>query len=692
MGSRVKTVMFTDIKGFTARTSSTSREELRTLLDMHEKLLLPVVERFGGRLIKTIGDALLVTFDSPTNGVLCGIMMQATLADFNAQMKPTDRIEIRVAINLGEVEERDGDVFGEAVNIAARIEGITEAGEVYFTEAVYLGMNKSEVPSSAIGFRLLKGIPEPVKVYRVIQDKSSENYQALVTRLRTKRYITLVMPGAKAPAINLPEQAAGGKSRPKKYLLPVVAGAALLVIALVVFYPASTPTSRQQTPATSPEVQNQKAAHPTAGKGPIEEPEPSLEQQIMTAARSGNISQAMTLLDQLRSLSPEQAAATGARALGVAVAPLLAEARFDEAGQLVARETAGRSWIDAAPVSRDISLGRAARLYDSSPQEVAAQAYEVLMDEWPEDNEVAAQVLARFGASSPNGYHPLGLRAAWKIASSSSGPLDTQVFATLLRSLSKTGPLGAEAARLRAVLLERAKAETLARALETIESDDIYSRVNAYYLLRDGRGLSDEVALRYHFKNLTTMPTPYKQLLEESIGWARERSARPDWGGLKASAELAPLVRSVASIREFSPRQREVLELLADAFAAEVEQQMRNEALSGEVWQARVNAFNLLTRADLLADFDFLTYHLGVVQLFNIREAHPCFSQALAYLRTRGDHRELISPRLVELISSNRSLVEKLEQIGSPEWASNARRNLTDLEETLKAMDRRVEN
>ncbi|MBI4712674.1 MAG: hypothetical protein HY762_05170 [Planctomycetes bacterium] len=59
------------------------------------------------------------------------------------------------------------DLFGEAVNIAARIEGITEATEIYFTEAVYLAMNKSEVPSSEIGWRKLKGIPEAIKVYKL---------------------------------------------------------------------------------------------------------------------------------------------------------------------------------------------------------------------------------------------------------------------------------------------------------------------------------------------------------------------------------------------------------------------------------------------------------------------------------------------------------------------------------------------
>lgn len=76
-------------------------------------------------------------------------------------------VTIRFAINLGEVRVERGDVFGEAVNIAARIEGLAEGGEIWFSESVYLTMNKSEVPFEEVGKRQLKGIEEPVGVYRI---------------------------------------------------------------------------------------------------------------------------------------------------------------------------------------------------------------------------------------------------------------------------------------------------------------------------------------------------------------------------------------------------------------------------------------------------------------------------------------------------------------------------------------------
>jgi class 3 adenylate cyclase len=164
------TILFTDIKGFTSRTSKSSREELETLLQLHDDLIKPVFEDFGGEVIKTIGDAFMVKFTSPTNAVLCGMKIQHVLDKFNKDKGDDEKIEVRVAINSGEVTEKGNDVFGEAVNIAARLEGIADAGDIYFTESVYLAMNKAEIPTAEVGYRHFKGIPEEVKVYKVLRE------------------------------------------------------------------------------------------------------------------------------------------------------------------------------------------------------------------------------------------------------------------------------------------------------------------------------------------------------------------------------------------------------------------------------------------------------------------------------------------------------------------------------------------
>lgn len=160
-------IVFTDIKGFTERTSRQTLEENQRLLHVHEALLVPLFKAFGGRIIKSIGDAFLVTFESPTQAVLSGIAIQDRLWQHNRNLVEDEQLHVRVAVNVGEVRLEANDIFGEPVNIAARVEGITEADEVFFTEAVYLSMNKAEVPSQEVGSFELKGIPGKIRVFRV---------------------------------------------------------------------------------------------------------------------------------------------------------------------------------------------------------------------------------------------------------------------------------------------------------------------------------------------------------------------------------------------------------------------------------------------------------------------------------------------------------------------------------------------
>ncbi len=181
MVQKTLTIVFTDIKGFTERTSKSSRADMMRILKKHEELLKPFIIRHGEKVVKTIGDAFLLTFESPTNAVLCGLRMQARLKRYNAEVSPENLIEIRIAINSGEVEVVDKDVFGDTVNLASRVEGVTKAGDIYFTEATYLVMNKSEVPTSEVGEFQFKGIPGLVRLFRVVQDEKLDPYNKVVS-------------------------------------------------------------------------------------------------------------------------------------------------------------------------------------------------------------------------------------------------------------------------------------------------------------------------------------------------------------------------------------------------------------------------------------------------------------------------------------------------------------------------------
>jgi adenylate cyclase len=160
-------IVFIDIAGFASRTSSQTREENRRLLRRFDGAVRPLVRAYNGRVVKTIGDAYLLTFRSPTDALLCSTAVHDRLAVTDLEVAPAERFLVRAAVNVGDVRIKGGDVFGEAVNIASRIEGKTGAGEVYFSESVYLSMTRTEVPCEEVGYVELKGIPGQVRLYRV---------------------------------------------------------------------------------------------------------------------------------------------------------------------------------------------------------------------------------------------------------------------------------------------------------------------------------------------------------------------------------------------------------------------------------------------------------------------------------------------------------------------------------------------
>lgn len=168
MESRHLVVMMTDIQGFTRATSGMGRDEVEALLARHEDLLVPVIKEYEGTIVKGLGDAFLVTFESPTKAVQAGSRIQEVLREHNAKGAPAEDLKVRVALNAGEVNLRENDVFGEAVNITARVEGVCAAEQVTLTEAVYLLLDRERVETEYLEEVELKGIPFPVKLYRVV--------------------------------------------------------------------------------------------------------------------------------------------------------------------------------------------------------------------------------------------------------------------------------------------------------------------------------------------------------------------------------------------------------------------------------------------------------------------------------------------------------------------------------------------
>ncbi|MFO8056274.1 MAG: CHAT domain-containing protein [bacterium] len=164
------TVMFTDIKGSTSYFETFGDVEGRAMVQRHNAMLFPIIEGHGGKVIKTIGDAIMATFEDPAEGVKAGMEMQKKLTDYNKEQDQKHlRIMIRIGLNYGPAVVEENDVFGDAVNVAARVESQADAGELLVSESLYKEVrSEEEVLVRFFGEVSVKGKAEPVKLYRVI--------------------------------------------------------------------------------------------------------------------------------------------------------------------------------------------------------------------------------------------------------------------------------------------------------------------------------------------------------------------------------------------------------------------------------------------------------------------------------------------------------------------------------------------
>lgn len=183
--SKLLTLLFVDIADYTKTTNNLSREAFDKLHDTFDSMTLKATKVFGGRIIKKIGDAFLITFQTATDAVLCGIELQNHCAHLNETGRFEKPIYLRVALHTGEVMVRDGDVYGDPVNMASRLEGLAKPGDVVFSETVYFAMNRSEIEYQHIGQRKVKGSNAPIRVFRVKNESDILREKRL---RRKKRY------------------------------------------------------------------------------------------------------------------------------------------------------------------------------------------------------------------------------------------------------------------------------------------------------------------------------------------------------------------------------------------------------------------------------------------------------------------------------------------------------------------------
>tara|TARA_B100000959_G_scaffold202616_1_gene212079 strand:+ start:15 stop:884 length:870 start_codon:yes stop_codon:yes gene_type:complete len=154
---KLKAIVFTDMADFT-KISAQDEQKALDLIQKQNEIIKPIVEKHKGEWLKEIGDGLLFSFDSSLEAVRCTIEIQETL-------KEIEDLNIRIGIHQGDIFIKDGDVFGDDVNVTSRIESFSPIGGICVSDKVYEDISSTpEIKSEYIGYKRLKGIQQEIKL------------------------------------------------------------------------------------------------------------------------------------------------------------------------------------------------------------------------------------------------------------------------------------------------------------------------------------------------------------------------------------------------------------------------------------------------------------------------------------------------------------------------------------------------
>jgi len=203
--------MFTDIVGYSALSQRDETHALE-LLEEHRRLARPFFSKYKGKEIKTIGDAFLVEFSSAVEAVKCALEIQKKLQKQSALLPADKKIQIRIGIHVGDIVHREGDIYGDGVNIASRINPIAEPGGICFTDQVNAQIrNKIGTPIVNLGKHELKNIETPLDIYKLV--------------LPWQEGVPLPKPVARAKALPL-------RKKQWLYFLPAI----VLLLAIIIWF------------------------------------------------------------------------------------------------------------------------------------------------------------------------------------------------------------------------------------------------------------------------------------------------------------------------------------------------------------------------------------------------------------------------------------------------------------------------
>jgi len=166
---RLAAILAADVAGYSRLIGADEEGTLNRLRALRAEVIDPKIAEHHGRIVKTTGDGLLIEFASVVDALRCAAEIQAGVAESNAPLPADKRIDLRIGINMGDIVVEDGDIFGDGVNIAARLEALAEPGGICISARVQEdAAGKLDLVFEDIGEQQLKNIARPVRVYRVV--------------------------------------------------------------------------------------------------------------------------------------------------------------------------------------------------------------------------------------------------------------------------------------------------------------------------------------------------------------------------------------------------------------------------------------------------------------------------------------------------------------------------------------------
>src|SRR6186997_2547499 len=173
MERRLTAILAADVVGYSRLMTIDETGTLAALTSLRKNLVNPKISEHNGRIVKLTGDGMLIEFPSVVSAVACAVDIQSAMRTRNAT-EPAARIEFRIGVNLGDIIVEDGDIFGDGVNVAARLEGIAPIGGIAVSQSVRDHVGKRlDLTFEDMGERRLKNIEAPIRVYSISVEHTS---------------------------------------------------------------------------------------------------------------------------------------------------------------------------------------------------------------------------------------------------------------------------------------------------------------------------------------------------------------------------------------------------------------------------------------------------------------------------------------------------------------------------------------